>query len=162
MIITEKQYGEKDSSLGKSGQDGSKLYAAVSALQPANSNFLDVKMVQPLLDLIDRISVEAEFDVAKTYVAKFNSDEKTKSTTTKLLSEHCEASKAMPTVHLALKLRVTLVASTAVVLKLCVATPRCVVSIFQRRRGIFWFCAIKSRFYCVKRTLIVYSFFTFF
>ena len=49
-----------------------------------------------------------------------------------------------------------------VVLKLCVATPRCVVSIFQRRRGIFWFCAIKSRFYCVKRTLIVDSFLTFF
>ena len=42
-----------------------------------------------------------------------------------------------------------------VVLKLCVATPWCVVSIFQRRRGIFWLCAIKSRFYCVKRTLIV-------
>ena len=48
------------------------------------------------------------------------------------------------------------------VLKLCIATPRCVVSIFQRRRGIFWFCAIKSRFYCVKRTLIVDSFLTFF
>ena len=50
----------------------------------------------------------------------------------------------------------------AVVLKLRVATPRCVVSIFQRRRGIFRFCAIKSRFYCVKRTLIVDSFLTFF
>ena len=50
----------------------------------------------------------------------------------------------------------------AVVLKLCVVTPRCIVSIFQRRRGIFWFCAIKSRFYCVKRTLIVDSFLTFF
>ena len=49
---------------------------------------------------------------------------------------------------------------TAVVLKLCVATPRCVVSIFQRRRGIIWFCVIKSRFYCVKRTLIVDSFLT--
>ena len=47
-------------------------------------------------------------------------------------------------------------------LKLCVATPRCVVSIFQGRRGIFWFCAIKSRFYWVKRTLIVDSFLTFF
>ena len=49
-----------------------------------------------------------------------------------------------------------------VVLKLCVATPWCIVSIFQRRHGIFWFCAIKSRFYCVKRTLIVDSFLTFF
>ena len=45
--------------------------------------------------------------------------------------------------------------SNSVVIKLCVATPRCVVSIFQRRRGIIWFCAIESRFYCVKRTLIV-------
>ena len=44
----------------------SKLYAAVSAFQPENSNFLDVKMVQPLLKLIDHTSVEAEFDVAKT------------------------------------------------------------------------------------------------
>ena len=52
--------------------------------------------------------------------------------------------------------------SNPVVLKLCVATPRCVVSIFQRRRGIFSICAIKSRFYCVKRTLIVDSFLTFF
>ena len=45
-----------------------------------------------------------------------------------------------------------------VVLKLCVATPRCVVSIFEGRRGIFWLCVIKSRFYCVKTTLIVDSF----
>ena len=49
-----------------------------------------------------------------------------------------------------------------VVLKLCVTTPRCVVSIFQGRRGIFWYCAIKSKFYWVKRTLIVDSFLTFF
>ena len=90
-----------------------KLYAAVSALQPKNSNFLDVKMVQPLLDLVDRTSVKAEFDVAKTYVAKFDGDVKIKPTTTKLLSEHCKALKAEPTVHLALKLGVTLGTSTA-------------------------------------------------
>ena len=89
-----------------------KLYAAVSALQSENSNFLDVKKGQPLLDLVDSISVEAEFDVAKTYVAKFSGDEKTKPTTTELLSEHCEALEAMPTVHLSLKLGVTLAAST--------------------------------------------------
>ena len=47
----------------------------------------------------------------------------------------------------------------AVVLKLCVTTPRCVVSIFQRRRGIVWFCAIKSRFYYVIRSLIIVDFF---
>ena len=41
-----------------------KLYATVCALQPENSNFLHVKMVQALLDLVDRTSVEAEFDVA--------------------------------------------------------------------------------------------------
>ena len=70
-----------------------KLYAAVSALQPKNSNLLEVRMVQPLLDLVDRISIEAVFDVAKTYVAKLNGDEKTKPTTTKLHSEHCEALK---------------------------------------------------------------------
>ena len=57
-----------------------KLYAAVSALQPEKSNFLVEKMVQPLLDLVDRTSVEAEFDVAKAYVAKLNGDEKTKPT----------------------------------------------------------------------------------
>ena len=90
-----------------------KLYATVSALQPENSNFLDVQLMQLRLDLVDRASVEAEFDVAKTYVAKLNGDEKTKPTTTKLLSEHCEALKAMPTVHLALKLEVTFGASTA-------------------------------------------------
>ena len=39
----------------------------------------------------------------------------------------------------------------SVVLKLCV------VLIFQGRRGIIWFCVIKSRFYCVKRTLTVDS-----
>ena len=52
--------------------------------------------------------------------------------------------------------------SNPVVLKLCVATPRCVVSIFQGRRGIIWLKANESRLYCVKRTLIVDSFFTFF
>ena len=88
------------------------IYAAVCAFQPENSNFLDAKMVQPLLHLVERTSVEAEFDVAKTYITKFNGDEKTKPTTTKLLSEHCKALKAMPTVHLALKLGVTLEAST--------------------------------------------------
>ena len=76
-----------------------KLYAAVSGLQPQNCDFLDVKMIQPLLDLVDRTSVEAEFDV-KTYVARLNGDAKTKPTTTKLLSEHCEALKTMPAVHL--------------------------------------------------------------
>ena len=81
-----------------------KLYAAVIALQPENNNFLDVKMVQSLLDLVDRSSVEGEFDVAKTYVAKFNCDRKTKLTTTKLLSEHCKALKAMPALRLAMKL----------------------------------------------------------
>ena len=54
-------------------------------------------MVQPLLNLVDRTSVVAEFDVAKTYIAKFNGDEKTKPTTIKLLSEDCETLK--PTVH---------------------------------------------------------------
>ena len=85
-----------------------KLYAAISALQPKNSNFLDAKKVQPRLDLVDRTCVEAETDVAKTYVAKLNGDEKTKPTTAKLLSEHCEAQKTMPTEHLALKLGFTL------------------------------------------------------
>ena len=61
-------------------------------------------MVQSLLDLANRTSVEAEFDVSKMYVAKLSGDEKTKPTTTKLLSEYCEAIKAMLTVHLALKL----------------------------------------------------------
>ena len=45
-----------------------KLYAVVSVVQPEN-NFLDVKTVLHLLDLVDRTSGEAEFDVAKTYVA---------------------------------------------------------------------------------------------
>ena len=86
-----------------------KLYAAVSALLHEKSNFLVVKMVQPLLDLVDRTSVETQLDVAKMYDAKLNCDEKTKPTTTK----HCETLKAMPTVHLALKLRVTLGAYSA-------------------------------------------------
>ena len=42
------------------------LYAAVSTLQSENSDFLDVKVVQPLLDLVDPTSVEVEFGVAKT------------------------------------------------------------------------------------------------
>ena len=90
-----------------------KLYVAVSAFQHENSNFLDVNMVQPLLNLVDRLSVEREFDVAETYVAKLNGDEKTKQATTKFISEHREALKTMLTVHLALKLGVTLGAFTA-------------------------------------------------
>ena len=70
-------------------------------------------MVEPLLDLLDRASVEADFDVAKTYVAKFNNDAKAYPTTTEFFSEHCEALKAMTTVHLARKLRITFRASTA-------------------------------------------------
>ena len=70
-------------------------------------------MVQPFLDLVNRTSVKAEYDAAETYIAKLNDDEKTKSTTTKLLSENCEALKPMSTVHLALKLGVTLGVSTA-------------------------------------------------
>ena len=89
-----------------------KLYAAVFVCQLENRHFLDVKMVQPLLDLVGRTRVEAEFAVAKKYVAQFNGD-KTKPTTTKLFFEHCEALKAMLTVHLTLKLGVTLGASTA-------------------------------------------------
>ena len=84
-----------------------KLYAAVSALQLESSNFLCTKMVSPLLDVVVRTGVEAEFDVIK-----INGDEKTKLTTTKLFSEHCEALKTMPTVHLELKLGVTLRAYT--------------------------------------------------
>ena len=38
--------------------------------------------------------MEAEFDVAKTYIAKLYGDEKTKLTTTKLFFEHCEVLKA--------------------------------------------------------------------
>ena len=52
--------------------------------------------------------MEAEFDVATTQVAKMNGDKKTKPLTTKFLSQHYEALKAMPIVHLALKLGVTL------------------------------------------------------
>ena len=44
-----------------------KLYVAVSALQPKNSSFLDVKMAQLFLIVVDRTSMEAEFDDAKTY-----------------------------------------------------------------------------------------------
>ena len=46
--------------------------------------------MQSFLDLIDGTSVEAEFGVAKTIVAKFNGDEKAKPTT-KLLSQPCKA-----------------------------------------------------------------------
>ena len=81
-----------------------KLYAAVSALQLQNSNFLDVKMVQSLLDLVDSTTVKAEFDFAKRYVAKTKGDEKTKPTTSTLLSEHSKALKVVHTVDLALKL----------------------------------------------------------
>ena len=77
-----------------------KPYAAVSALQLENNYFLDVKMVQPVLDLVDRPSVETEFVVAKTYIAKLIGDEKTKPTTIKLFSEHCEALKTVHTVIL--------------------------------------------------------------
>ena len=60
---------------GRFSHQSTKLYAAVSAHQLENSNFLAVKMVQTLLDLVDRTSLEVEMDVAKTYVAKFNGDE---------------------------------------------------------------------------------------
>ena len=90
----------------RASHQNTKLYLAVSALQFENSHFLDVKIVQPLLDLVNRVSVKAEFGVAKTYIAKFNSDEKTKLTTT------FRKTYTMPTVHLALKLGVTLRALT--------------------------------------------------
>ena len=51
-----------------------KLYAAVSTLQFEDFNFLDVKIVQPLLDLVDGTNMEVEFDVSNTYVAKLNGD----------------------------------------------------------------------------------------
>ena len=69
--------------------------------------------MQVLLDLVDRISMRAGLNVAKTDVAKLNGDEKTKPSTTKLLSENCEALKAMSTVHLALNQEVTLGTSIA-------------------------------------------------
>ena len=49
---------------GHFSYQNTKLYAAVFALPPENSNFLDVKMMQSLLDLVDRTSAEAEFDIA--------------------------------------------------------------------------------------------------
>ena len=61
-----------------------KLRVAASAFQHENGNFLDVKTALPLLDLVDLTSEETEFDVAETYVAKSNGDEKTKLTTAKL------------------------------------------------------------------------------
>ena len=70
-------------------------------------------MVQPVLDLVGRASVEEELMLPRATLKKLNCDEKTKPTTTKLLSERCEALKAMPTIHLALKLGFTLGASTA-------------------------------------------------
>ena len=33
-------------------------------------------MVQPFLDLVDRASMEAEFDVAKTYISKLKLNQK--------------------------------------------------------------------------------------
>ena len=92
--------------------ENTKLYAAVSALQPEENNFWNVKMVQLLL-VSWTAEVWKEFDVAKTYVAKINGDQKTKPITNKHLDEVCEALMAMPIVHLALKLGVTLGASTA-------------------------------------------------
>ena len=44
-------------------------------------------MVKPRLDLAKCAIVEAEFDVAKTHVAKFDGDDKTNVTTVKLLHE---------------------------------------------------------------------------
>ena len=70
-------------------------------------------MVRRFLDLVYRTCVSAEFDVAKTYVAKSNDDEKTKPTTTKLSSKHCEAPQAMSTVYRVMKPGVALVASIA-------------------------------------------------
>ena len=69
--------------------------------------------MQTYLDVVDRTSVEAELDFAKTYDAILNGNEKAKPTTIQLLSKHCEALKAIPIVHLALKLGVTFGAFTA-------------------------------------------------
>jgi len=91
----------------------SRLFTAVAALQPEHSNFLNAKLVQPILDLAKCTIVESEFIVAKAYIAKLTDDDKPKITITKLLSEHSEVLKAMPTVYLALQLAVTLGASTA-------------------------------------------------
>ena len=97
--------------------------------------------------MVDRTSVEAEFDVAKTYVAKLNGNEKTKPTTTKLLYEHCEALKSMPTVHLALKLAVTLGVSYAK----CENTFSVLKTIMQDRRQSVNHARILSNL-CLKST----------
>ena len=57
--------------------------------------------------------MKADIDVAKKYAAKFNNDDWPKITATKFLSEHRGTLEAMPTVHLELKLAVTLGAATS-------------------------------------------------
>ena len=70
-------------------------------------------MVKPLLESAKCTILEAEFNTAKTCVANFSGDDKLRMTTTKLISELCEALEALLIVHLALKLAVTYGTTTA-------------------------------------------------
>jgi len=90
-----------------------KLARALVSLDIKSDTFLDAKAIQPLLDLTNSTIVDTECSVAKQYFATVTFGNDKKMTASRLISEHHGVLKAMPSVLHALKLSVTLGASTA-------------------------------------------------
>ena len=89
----------------------SKLARALVSLDPKSDTFLDAKTIQPLLDLTN--SVDTGCSVAKQYFATVTGGNDKKMTASRLIPEHHDVLKVMASVRHALKLAVTLGASTA-------------------------------------------------
>jgi len=89
-----------------------KLARALVTLDPKTDTFSDAKAIQPLLDLTNSTIVDTECSVAKQHFATVTGGND-KMTASRLISEHHGILKAMPSVLHALKLSVTLGASTA-------------------------------------------------
>ncbi|CAL8242214.1 unnamed protein product [Merluccius merluccius] len=99
-VLVERRFSERNS----------KLAAALVALDPESDTFLDVKAVQPLMELTKSTIVEMECIVATQYFARVKKDDdKKKMAVSRLLSHG--VLQAMPTVLLADKLLLTLGAS---------------------------------------------------
>uniref|UniRef100_A0A671QMD9 DUF4371 domain-containing protein n=1 Tax=Sinocyclocheilus anshuiensis TaxID=1608454 RepID=A0A671QMD9_9TELE len=92
----------------------SKLAAAIAALDPENETFLDVKSIEPIMNLTNSTIVETECIVAKQFISRIKTEESQQMMTIRrLLTEQHKVLEAMPSVLSALKLAVTFGASTA-------------------------------------------------
>ena len=123
-----------------------KLARALVTLDPKTDTFSDAKAIQPLLDLTNSTIVDTKCSVAKQHFATVTGGigGNDKMTVSRLISEHHGVLKAMPSVLHALKLSVTLGASTA----MCENSFSALKNIFveENRRGQ-WSIHVKLRLF---------------